>query len=201
MSDTLTLVADIRDAIGTGPSRALRRIGMVPATLYGADKKPMSISVPEKDITKLYRKHGFTSTAIQLEIGEKKHKVLPKCVDLHPVTDIVRHVDFVYFGQKTQKISVPIVFEGKERSLGVKRGGFFNIIFRKVDLLCPVNAIPQDIVVDVINMGVGASLRASQLKIPQGCALVSKSDFVIASITGRGGKSDEADTAAPSASA
>lgn len=194
MTDTTILVADVRDEIGTGPSRALRRSGMVPATLYGADKKPMSISIPEKDITKLYRTHGFTSTVIQLEIGEKKHKVLPKCVELHPVKDIVRHVDFVYLGSKAQKVSVPIVFDGKERSLGVKRGGFFNIIFRKIDLLCPVNAIPTDIIIEVAHMGVGASLRASQLTLPAGCSLVTKNDFVIASITGRGGKDEEAST-------
>ncbi|MES2214961.1 MAG: 50S ribosomal protein L25/general stress protein Ctc [Pseudomonadota bacterium] len=196
MSDTTTLLADIREVVGTGSSRALRRTGMVPATLYGADKKPMSITILEKDITKLYRKHGFTSTVIQLEIGGKKHKVLPKSIELHPVTDIVRHVDFVYLDSKIQKVSVPIVFEGKERSLGVKRGGFFNIICRKITLLCPVNAIPQDITIDVVSMGVGMSLRTSQLKLPQGCSLVAKNDVVIASITGRGGKEDTTDAGA-----
>ena len=196
MSDTLTLVADVREEVGTGPSRALRHMGIVPATLYGASKKPMSISIREKDITKLYRKHGFTSTVIQLEIGEKKHKVLPKSIDLHPVTDIVRHVDFMYLEGEVQRVLVPIVFEGKERALGVKRGGFFNIIFRSIELLCPVNAIPQDIIIDVTTMGIGVSLRTSQLKLPSGCTLVSKNDLVIASITGRGGKSEE-DSAAP----
>lgn len=61
-------------------------------------------------------------------MGSKTHKVLPKAVELHPITEIVRHVDFVHLKEKTQRMDVPIVYEGKKRALAVKRGGFFNII-------------------------------------------------------------------------
>lgn len=190
MSDMVTLTAELRETLGTGESRALRRSGMIPATLYGTGKKPISISLVEKDITKLYRKHGFTSTVIQLEIGGKKHKVLPKAIQLHPITELAHHVDFVYLDAKVQKVSVPVVFDGKERSIGVKRGGFFNIIFRQIELLCPSHNIPKNIVIDVAHMVAGMSLRASKLDLPEGCSLASKKDFVIASITGRAGKAD-----------
>ena len=186
-----TLEAEMRDTLGTGSARAARKNGRIPATLYGNDRKPISITVATKDITKLYRKHGFTSTVIQLEIGEKKHKVLPKSTDLNPITDIVQHVDFMYLDSKLQKVDVPIVFDGKDRALGVKRGGFFNIIFRKIPMHCKPDHIPQDIVVDVSHMGIGSSLRASSLTLPNGCSLVAKNDFVIASITGRGSKTDD----------
>ncbi len=189
MSEML-LSADIRENLGTGASRALRRKGLVPATVYGAGHKAMSITVQEKEITKLYRRHGFTSTVIELNVEGKKHKVLPKTVSLHPITDIVNHADFVFLDKKTQRVDVPIVFEGKERAIGVKRGGFFNIIFRKLTLLCDVASIPLHIEIDVSNMVIGTSLRACDLKLPVGCALTSKPDLVIASITGRGSKAD-----------
>ncbi len=100
-----------------------------------------------------------------------------------------------------QRVDVPIKFEGRERSIGIKRGGFFNIIFRSVPMLCEVDKIPTDIVIDIVNMGIGASIRASSLDLPEGCTLVSKKDFIIASITGRGGKSDAAEEGATPAAA
>lgn len=196
MSEMVVLAAESRDVLGTGSSRALRRSGMVPAVVYGNGGNNASVSIEEKEITKLYRKHGFTSTVIGIEIGGKVHKVLPKAIQLHPITDLVNHVDFVYLDKDVQKVDVPIVFEGKERAVGVKRGGFFNIIFRKITLNCPVDSIPQHILIDVSNMGIGASIVADRLKLPEGCSLATKSKLVIASITGRGGKADASEEGA-----
>ena len=193
MSGNVVLKANLRESVGTGSARELRRNGLIPATVYGNGKSPISISVEEKEVTKIYRKHGFTSTIVEIELDGKKHKVLPKTVDLHPITDLVRHADFVFVADKgTQKVSVPIVYEGKERSVGVKRGGFFNIIHRKINLICDPKKIPTDIQIDVASMSVGSSLRAMKIKLPEGCTLDSKKDFVLASITGRGGKSSDA---------
>lgn len=201
MSEVVALSAEVRESLGTGGARALRRTGMVPAVIYGAGKKHLNISVEEKEITKLYRKAGFTSSVIQLEIGEKKHKVLPQAVELHPITDIVRHVDFVYLEGKHQKVKVPLVFEGKEKSLGVKRGGFFNIVRRSLSLLCPVGDIPKNIVIDVNNMYIGQSIKAASIKLPEGCQLLDKAEAVVASITGRGGKEEATEAAAATATA
>jgi large subunit ribosomal protein L25 len=192
MSEMVVIATEAREKLGTGSARSLRRTGMIPVAVYGNDGKTIAVAVQEKEVTKLYRKHGFTSTVIGLNIDGKVHKVLPKAIQLHPVTDIVSHADFVYLAKSTQKVDVPIVFEGKERALGVKRGGFFNIIFRKITLSCPVDSIPQHIIIDVTNMGIGSSIVASKLALPSGCSLATKSNLVIASITGRGGKSDEA---------
>lgn len=191
MSEIFTLKGQIRNDNGTGPSRALRREGMIPAIIYGGDQKPISISVEEKEVTKLYRRHGLTSTPIEIDIDGKKYKVLPKAVELHPITDLAHHADFVFLAKKgTQKVLVPIVYEGRERCLGIKRGGFLNIIYRKVSLTCQVDKIPLHLVVDVTNIRIGSSIKASNLVLPEGAKLNNKSDFVIASITGRGGKSD-----------
>lgn len=201
MSEIVTLIAEKRDVVGTGSSRALRRNGMIPATIYGEGNEPISVALQEKEMTKLYRRHGFTSTVLAVEFDGKTHKVLPKAVQLNPITDLVDHVDLVFLAKKSQKVQVPLVFEGKERAVGVKRGGFFNIIFRKIALNCPVDNIPTDIVIDVTNMVVGASILASKLTLPAGCTLATKSNLVIASITGRSSKADatEGDTTAEGA--
>ena len=196
MSGNAVLKGELRTTLGTGPARELRRAGLIPATVYGNKQTPLSVSLEEKEVTKLYRKHGFTSTVVELDIAGKKHKVLPKSVDLHPITDLVRHADFVFVASKgTQKAEVQVVYEGKERSVGVKKGGFFNIIHRKIELNCPVDNIPPHVEVDVTNMVVGASLKARSLKLPEGCSLFAKKDFILASITGRAGKADPAEAA------
>ncbi|WP_341752757.1 MULTISPECIES: 50S ribosomal protein L25/general stress protein Ctc [unclassified Candidatus Tisiphia] len=196
MSELLELAAEMREKFGTGAARDLRRRGMVPAVVYGANKQPLAVSIEEKEITKHYRKPGFISSIVQIKVGNKTHKVLPKAVELHPITDIVRHVDFVHLEEKTQTMEVPVVYEGKERALGVKRGGFFNIIKRTMTLLCDVNNIPKNVNIDVSNMLIGQSLKAKGIKLPEGTQLASKSDFIIATIIGRKGSKAESEETA-----
>ncbi|WP_375334000.1 50S ribosomal protein L25/general stress protein Ctc [Candidatus Tisiphia endosymbiont of Xenochironomus xenolabis] len=196
MSELLELAAEMREKFGTGAARDLRRRGMVPAVVYGANKQPLAVSIEEKEITKHYRKPGFISSIVQIKVGNKTHKVLPKAIELHPITDIVRHVDFVHLEEKTQTMEVPVVYEGKERALGVKRGGFFNIIKRTITLLCDVNNIPKNINIDVSNMLIGQSLKAKGIKLPEGTQLASKSDFIIATIIGRKGSKAETEETA-----
>ncbi len=199
MSEAIELAAELRTELGTGAARALRKEGRVPAIIYGAGKNPVSISIEEKEITKLYRKPQFISTLLSLEINKKHHKVLPKAVELHPITEIVRHVDFVFLEEKMQKMEVPLVFEGKEKSIGIKRGGFFNVVKRTLTMSCPVDNLPRKVVVDVSSMYVGQSIKASAVKLPEGCVLLVKPESVIASMTGRGGKGDAEEAAAAAA--
>ena len=194
MSEALALMAEIRDQSGTGPARALRKKGMVPATIYGSGKSPMSVAVEEKEITKLYRKPQFISALIELDISGTKYKVLPKAVQLHPITDIVRHVDFVFLDNDSQKMEVPISFEGKEKSLGIKRGGFFNTIKRSVVLKCSAKNLPRKIVVDVSNMLIGHSIKANDVILPEGCEFINKTNFVIATVIGKAGKTEAEET-------
>ncbi|XVN42109.1 MAG: 50S ribosomal protein L25/general stress protein Ctc [Candidatus Rickettsia vulgarisii] len=201
MSEALELIAETRDKFGTGVARDLRRNGMVPVIIYGAGKEILAASVQEKEITKHYKKPGFISTVVDLKIGAKTYKVLPKAVELHPITDIVRHVDFVHLERETQKMEVPVVYEGRDRSIGIKRGGFFNIIKRTITLLCDVNNIPKNVTIDITNMHIGQSLKAKTIKLPEGAKLASKEDFILATIIGRKGSKTEEEEEAPATEA
>ncbi len=189
MSEMLSLVAQIREGTGTGSARNLRKSGMVPATIYGAGKEPLSIAVEEKELTKHYRKPQYISQVIELELGDKKHKILPKDIQLHPITEVVRHADFVFLEQDIQKMEIPIVYLNKELSIGVKRGGYFNTVKRTLTILCPIDSIPRKIEIDTINMPIGKSIKAKEVSLPEGAKLVGDPNLVIASIIGRKGKS------------
>ena len=195
MSESLTLAAELRENLGTGAARALRRRGMVPATIYGAGKEPVSIAIEEKEITKYYRKPQYISQLFEFEIGQKKYKVLPKDIQLHPITDIVSHADFIFLEQKMQKMRVPVVYANKENCIGIKRGGYFNTVKRSLNLLCPVNALPRKIEIDITNIKIGATIKAQDVTLPEGAKLLEIPNSVIASIIGKRGKSDEEETA------
>jgi large subunit ribosomal protein L25 len=207
MSEVLSLTAQMREELGTGASRSLRKSGMVPATIYGAGKEALSIAIEEKEITKYYRKPQYMSQVFQFEIGGKKHKVLPKDIQLNPITDVVSHADFVFLESKMQKMKVPIVYLNSENSVGVKKGGYFNTVRRFLTILCPVENLPRKIDIDAINMTIGRSVKAKEAVLPEGAKLLDNPEFVIASIVGKKGKADAepeeaaaaAATAAPAA--
>jgi len=187
MSEVFTLKAGVRQNSGTGDARALRVNGRVPAIIYGLGKEPISIHIEEKDITKRYRQPFFKSSVMHIDIDGAVHKVLAQAVELHPIKEVVRHVDFVFLRDDVQKVNVPIVFAGKERSIGVKRGGVFNYIKRSLPILCNPNNVPESISVNVESMYVGQSIKAGSVKLPEGCKLLCKKDLAIASMLGRGG--------------
>ena len=191
MSEVVSLVAEMREEIGTGSARALRRKGFIPATIYGAGKQPLSIILSEKEITKYYRKPQYISQVFEFEIGKKKHKVLPKNIQLHPITDIAYHADFVFLEKEMQKMHVPIIYRNKDNCIGVKRGGYFNIVRRTLQVLCPVSSLIRKIELDVTSMPVGTSIRAKDLVLPKGVKLLGNPEFVISSIIGKKGKNEE----------
>ncbi len=191
MSDVVSLIAQIREEVGTGASRSLRKKGMVPATIYGTGKDALSIAIKEKEITKYYRKPQYMSQVFQLEIDSKtKHKVLPKDIQLNPITDVVSHADFIFLGNKMQKMKVPVVYLNNENSVGVKRGGYFNTVRRFLTILCPVENLPRKIEIDTVNMPIGKSIKAKEAVLPQGAKLLDNPEFVIASIIGKKGKAE-----------
>ncbi|RYE06563.1 MAG: 50S ribosomal protein L25/general stress protein Ctc [Rickettsiaceae bacterium] len=190
MSEALQITAITRQMVGTGSARAVRRLGLIPAVIYGKGRTPSSVAVQEKEIMKIYRKPNFISTLIEMDIEGQKYRVLPKAVQLHPVTDIVNHIDFVFVGNQSQKMELPIFFEGKDKSLGIKRGGYFNPVKRSLFLECLVDNLPRRVVIDVSSMLIGQSIKSHNITLPEGCQLIDKSNFVIASIIGRAGKAD-----------
>ena len=193
MTEILTLAAEMREEVGTGAARALRRKGMVPATIYGAGKTPISIAIEEKEITKHYRRPQYISQLIQFEIGQKKYKVLPKAIELNPLTEIVRHADFVFLDEKMQKMQVPVVYTNKETCIGIKRGGYFNTVRRLLTILCPVDKLPRKIEINIEDMGIGTSIKAKEAILPEGAKLLENPELVIASIIGKRGKTDTLD--------
>ena len=169
MSDTLTLSAEARDRAGKGASRALRREGRVPAVIYGNNEDPQSVHVEEKILNKLLGTGHFFNSVIMVEVGGKTVRTLAKDVAFHPVTDRPLHADFLRVSEHAQvHVNVPVHFTNEAASPGIKRGGVLNIVIHDLDLVCDAAEIPDEILIDLTGLDVGASIHLKDVVLPKG---------------------------------
>jgi large subunit ribosomal protein L25 len=202
MSDTLTLPAEARDRAGKGASRALRRSGRVPAVVYGGKEEPLTVHVEEKELVRQLGTGHFFNSVVEVEVGGKKVRTLPKDVAFHPVTDRPLHADFLRLSADAKvHVNVPVVFINEEKSPGLKRGGVLNVVRHDLDLVCDATSIPEEVQIDVTGLDVGDSIHISHVKLPSGVASgISDRDFTIATIVAPSGlRSEEGDTSTPAA--
>ncbi|MDP3905936.1 50S ribosomal protein L25/general stress protein Ctc [Novosphingobium sp.] len=197
MSDTLHLPAETRERAGKGASRALRREGRVPAVVYGGNEEPLAIHVEEKLLNKLLGTGHFLNSIVEVEVGGKTVKTLPKDVAFHPVSSRPLHADFLRLtGNAKVHVAVPVIFANEEASPGLKRGGVLNIVRHELELICDADKIPDDISIDVAGFDLGDSIHISHVKLPAGSAsAITDRDFTIATLVAPSGlRSAEGDT-------
>ena len=193
MSDTLNLPAETRERAGKGASRALRREGRVPAVVYGGKEEPLAIHVEEKLLIKQLGTGHFLNSIVEIEVGGKKLRTLPKDVAFHPVTDRPLHADFLRLSKdSTVHVNVPVLFINEEDSPGLKRGGVLNIVRHELELICDADKMPEDIQIDVTGLDIGDSIHISNVTLPTGSAsAITDRDFTIATIIAPSGLRSE----------
>jgi len=196
MSESLTLPAEARERAGKGASRALRREGRVPAVIYGGNEDPLTVHVEEKELRRQLGTGHFFNSIVEVEVGGKKLRTLPKDVAFHPVTDRPLHADFLRVAKDAKvAVSVPVHFANEEASPGLKRGGVLNIVRHELELVCEADKIPDEISIDVTGLDVGDSIHISAISLPAGSeSAITDRDFTIATIVAPSAlKSEEGD--------
>jgi len=194
MSDTATLIAEPRDRVGKGVSRALRREGRTPAVIYGDSKEPVAISLETKELLKALNTGSFMSTVYTVQVGKTKHNVLPRDLQLHPVKDSPVHVDFLRVSAKSQiAVNVPVNFLNEDKCAGLSRGGVLNVVRHEVEMLVPAGNIPESIEIDLTKFDIGDSVHISDFDLPKGTEpTITDRDFTVATIAApSGGAGDE----------
>ncbi len=202
MAQVRPLKIQSRDRTGTGGARATRKAGLIPGVLYGGKDKPAAIAIETRELEKAITTGGrFTSSLFDIEIGGAKTRVVPRAVQFHPVTDRPVHFDLFRLeaGSKVA-LFIPVRFTGQEVSPGLKRGGVLNIVRHEVELHCPVDNIPAELVGDLSALNINDSLHISAIDLPEGVTpVIQGRDFTIASIAAPSVKG--ADEEAPAADA
>ena len=173
-----------RESTSSGSNNKLRSEGLIPAILYGGKDSNLNISIQKKEIKNLINSDTFLSKVLELEINGKKEKVIPRDVAFNVVSEEPIHIDFmrIVSGKKII-LEIPVKFINHPDSPGLKRGGVLNIVRRKIELKCPAENIPDEIIVDLAGTDIGTSIKISSVKLEGNVTpTISDRDFVIATV-------------------
>ena len=178
------LKATKRTTTSSGQVKSLRSKGFVPAVLYGGKKDNINISLKKIHLQDIAKTETFMSRVVNLDIDGNPERVLPRDVAYDPISDEPIHIDFMRIIKGSRLIlEIPVKFINLDKSPGLKKGGVLNTVRRKVELICPTENIPNEIVVDLNNAEINTSLKISSVKLPEGVTpTISDRDFTIATV-------------------
>ncbi len=179
-----SIQATIRDTNTKGQINLLRINGEVPGILYGGKENNQKISLSKKEVKLLIEKENFLSNVISIKIDGKDQKVLPREITFDVISDEPIHIDFLRIVPGSKIIlEIPVKFINNEKCPGLKRGGVLNIVRRKVELRCPTDKIPNELVVDLENLDIGSSIKISSISLPENVTpTIQGRDFVVATV-------------------
>ena len=179
-----SLEALIRKTNTKGELNSLRKNDQVPAIVYGGKEENQKISLSKKQVQFLIDQENFLSKIISLNIDGNQINVLPREVNYDPISDNPIHIDFLRIVKGAKVIiEIPVKFINNEKSPGLKRGGVLNIVRRSVELKCPTETIPDELVVDLDGLEIGTSIKISSIKLPENVnPTIQGRDFVIATV-------------------
>ncbi len=175
------LTAEPRTELGKGASRRLRRMGRIPGTVYGASKKPQSITLSHDEVLHRLDHEAFYSSVLVLNVDKKSEQVVIKDLQRHPYKPDILHIDFLRIDAK-QKITmrVPLHFLNEQQCVGVKTGGgVISRIMTELEISCLPGDLPEYIEVDMADVNLGESVHLSDIVLPEGVeiyALLSGGD-------------------------
>lgn len=185
MSAQHKLEAQQRDISTKGAIRKLRQEGKVPGILYGNNQDNTPIVLDRKALQQEVETPGFFGRTYLLKVGsDKEVQVLPKELQVHPVTDGLMHIDFQRIAKDARiHVFVSVNFINEDKSPGIKQGGILNIIHHKLELICPANAVPEALKIDLNGTQVGHTVHADVLDWPKDVKLAHpERDNTIATI-------------------
>ncbi len=191
-----------RARAGKGAARAERRAGRVPGVIYGDGKPPLNVSVDHAELKqRIYAGHFLTSI-YELDVDGATHRVIPRDFQLDPVKDLPVHVDFMRLGVGAEiRVRIPVHVKNADQAPGVKRGGTVNIVTHAVEVICPAEAIPEAIDVDVSALDINYSKHLDEIALPPSVRVVGRADQTLVTIVPPSGYAEEMKAAAEAAAA
>lgn len=164
MSDQVTLKADVRTSRGKKVAKRLRNEGQLPAVVYGENDAPIACSVDQRTLADLLHSHG-RNAIITLEAGDQSQSTIVKDIQQHPLRGDILHVDFHRI-DLTRKIVVEVPVETVGTPVGVRNdGGILEHMLYDLEIECLPTDIPEQITIDVSELGVGDSLHVSDINL------------------------------------
>jgi large subunit ribosomal protein L25 len=183
MSQALTIDAEPREEFGKNASRRLRRIGRVPAIVYGDQGPAIPVAVEPRKILSILQSESGHNAIFNLEIkGKAPARVMLRDWSVDPVSGSLLHVDMVRVARDTKlRLKVPIHVTGEAQGVKVQ-GGIFEFMLREVEVECLPDDIPEHITIDVTPLTIGKNLRVSDLPLGPKVKVLTDAHRVVAHV-------------------
>src|SRR3954470_1921305 len=203
MAQIQELKVEAREGRGKGPAYQARQKGLIPAIIYGGPDAPQTVAIDFRTLERRIEKGAFLTTLLMLDLDGKKTRVLPRQLQLDPVSDRPVHVDFMRLVEGSRvRLEIPVHFKGQGESPGLKKGGVLNIVRHHMEVSCPADNIPNEILIDVAALDINASIHIEDVSLPDGVKPIIKGrDFTICSIVAPTSVIEEQRAAAAAAAA
>ncbi len=195
--ETLKLKAEIREKVGGLSSKQLiYKEGRIPGIIYGGKNDPQPIFVQQNELLKIISNEGLFNSIVEIELNDKKEKVVFKEVQKHPSKNIFTHIDLQRVVDGTRvNVVVPVVLKNQDKCFGVKiEGGVINHVLKEISVLTDPAKIPESIEVDMEKIKSKEKVRLSSLEIDGSydfpASLKSQDPVLVSVLTARGGMLD-----------
>lgn len=167
---TFEIKGETREGSGRRLSRKLRRLGRVPAVVYGGGQDPRSISLDHNSLVHQMDREAFYTSILTIVVGSDAQPVVVKAVDRHPAKSLVMHLDFQRVVEDEEiTLNVPIHFIGEAAAKGVKeQGGVVEHIMTDVEISCLPRYLPEFLELDVTNLELNHIYHLSDINLPEG---------------------------------
>lgn len=202
MMEIIKVSATRRDESGKSSSGRLRRAGQIPAIAYGRNHAAVQVAISPKSLLQVLASAHGKNSVVELAIeGGETLTVMVRDYDYHPISREFVHADFLQI-KLDQPVDVEVPFRTVGKPKGTVTGGILQQIFRTIPVRCLPERIPASLEVDVTELDMGESLKASAIKLPEGVKvrLPEEQTVVVVAAPEKGGE-EEAKPGAPGAPA
>ena len=177
--EIIKISATPRTDSGKGPSNRLRRSGKIPAVAYGRELEALQVAVVPKDLMGVLASEHGQNAVVELAIeGGQALTCMVRDYAYHPISRSLIHADFVQV-KLDQPVDVDVPFRMIGKAKGVAEGGILQQVYRKIPVRCLPENIPAFLEADVTDVGMGESLKANQIKLPEGVKVRLPEDHTI----------------------
>jgi large subunit ribosomal protein L25 len=183
MRKDITVTAESRDSRGKNEARRLRVAGSMPAVVYGGTDGPVAVAVSPKEVSRILNSRTGHNTIFNLSVaGGINTPVMIVDWQFDPIKDSLLHVDLKRIDLTHRiRVKVPVVTQGEPTGVKIQ-GGIHEIITREIEIECLPDDIPEQFTVDISDLGLNQSIRASDIKLKDAIELISPADQVISHV-------------------
>jgi large subunit ribosomal protein L25 len=174
MSEKTTIIAEIREDVGKGASRRLRRDGKVPAVIYGGHRDSVALTLQQRELLHQAENEAFYASVLEIQVADgRTQQAVVRDMQRHPFKPVIMHIDFMRVSaDEALRMSVPLHFVGEEHSPAGKASGVvIQHQMTDVEIEALPKHLPEFLSVDLSQINAGDVVMLSDIVLPEGVTI------------------------------